>query len=54
VDSWAEVRVYKLGTPVAELIHALTTPGDKTDELLREVAQGSAKEVLDEIRALVC
>jgi hypothetical protein len=53
-DGWAEARIYRLGTPVAELISATSRPGETGDAILREQAESSATETLDRIRALVC
>ena len=53
-DAWQEVRVYKLGTPMAELLHAANEPGNQQDEVLRSVAQDDAAEVLEQVKALVC
>lgn len=50
----APVRIYKLGSPVADLIDAVLDPGDEHDEELREAATGSSSEILDRIRELVC
>jgi hypothetical protein len=49
-----EVRVYKLGSPVAEVIEAALQPGDDQDELLREAATREASLTLNKIRDLVC
>ena len=48
------VRVYKLGSPVAELIQALTQPSLTHDEKLRRAGGGEAEDILNQIRALVC
>jgi len=53
-DAWQDVRVYKLGTPLAELLCAANEPGQEQDMVLRKVAQNDAAEVLDQINALVC
>lgn len=53
-DAWQEVRVYKLGSPMAELLHAANAPGGEQDAVLRGVAQNDAAEVVEQIRALVC
>ncbi len=49
------VRVYKLGTPVAEIINAAVTPGLSEDETLRRATGGGsdADAVLMKIRELV-
>ena len=48
------VRVYKQGTPVADVIQAATTPSIERDEDLRQAAGGDASETLTKIRELVC
>lgn len=48
------VRVFKQGTAVADLIDAATTPSVEHDEELRQAAGGEASETLDRIRELVC
>jgi hypothetical protein len=53
-DAWQHVRVYKLGTPVGDVLNAADRPGDEGDKMLRKVVQDNASEVLREIRALVC
>lgn len=53
-DAWAEARIYRLGTPMAELITATSNPGESGDVVLRDLAEGSATETLERIRALVC
>jgi hypothetical protein len=53
-DAWAEARIYRLGTPIAELITATSHPGEKGDAVLRELAEGSASETLAKIKTLVC
>lgn len=50
----APVRIYKLGSPVADLIDAVLDPGDEHDEELREAATASSSEIIDRIRELVC
>lgn len=47
------VRVYRLGSPVANVISAVLHPSAAGDETLRQ-SGGSDAEVLREIRQLVC
>jgi hypothetical protein len=54
LDQSAEVRLFVLGTPAADLIHAVCEPGSAGDHVIREAASGSAVETIREIRALVC
>jgi hypothetical protein len=49
-----QVRVYKVDSPVAEVIEAALEPGDDRDELLREAANKEASLKLNQIRDLVC
>lgn len=49
-----DVRLYRLGTPVAELIGAVLYPSRENDDKLRDVAEDGASDTLDRIRALVC
>jgi hypothetical protein len=51
---WQLVRVYKLGSPVAELIQAVLEPSPGHDEKLRRAAGGDAEAILQKIRELVC
>ena len=47
------VRLYRLGTPTAELIGAVLDPSEENDAKLREIGSNGATELLDRIRALV-
>ena len=47
------VRLYKLGSKVADLIDAVFEPGDQHDKELREAAGGSDSEIVRKIRELV-
>jgi hypothetical protein len=53
-DQWKCVRLYRLGTPVADLIDAVLQPSAQHDEELRAAAGGEDAKVLRDIRALVC
>lgn len=48
-----EVRVFRLGSPIADIVNAVVTPSASGDMLLREVG-GHEAEVLNKIRELVC
>ncbi|MFA5786486.1 MAG: hypothetical protein WDA71_05810 [Actinomycetota bacterium] len=48
------VRVYKLGTPVAEIIDAVLRSSESGDARLREAAAGEDAAILKKIRDLVC
>ena len=48
------VRIYKLGSPVADLIDAVLTPSEAHDSEIREAVQSEATTVLNQIREWVC
>lgn len=48
------LRLYKLGTPVAQVIDAVLNPSLEHDRELRQMAEGDAQTTLEQIRALVC
>jgi hypothetical protein len=48
------VRVYKLGSPIADLIDAVLEPSIAHDEELRQAVAGDAAEIVQRIRDLVC
>jgi hypothetical protein len=48
------VRLYKHGTPVADVIDAVLQPGEQHDEEIREAAAKETAEVLKQIRELIC
>lgn len=49
-----KVRVFRRGTPIADLVDAVLSPSDFGDERLREAGGNQATEILKEIRQLVC
>jgi hypothetical protein len=53
-SQYARVRIYKLGSSVADVIEAVLNPGEAGDARLRETAGGNAEGLLAEIRELVC
>jgi hypothetical protein len=53
-SQYERVRIYKLGTPVSDLISAVLTPGEDGDERIRELSTGTANETLERVRELVC
>jgi hypothetical protein len=53
-DSWQQVRLFKLGTPVGDILTAANNPGEEGDKVLRELAEGDASERLRQIKVLVC
>ena len=50
-----EVRLYRLGTPIADLVAAVIAPGSDNDEKLKAATGNGANadEILDRIRELV-
>jgi hypothetical protein len=48
------VRLYRLGTPLADLIKAVLEPGETNDARLLKMTDSDASEVLKKIRELVC
>ena len=56
VPDWQEepLRLYRMGTPVADLIDAVLDPNQNHDEELRAAVAGGATDTLNQIRALVC
>lgn len=54
---WDPIRVYKLGSKVADLIDAVLKPSKEHDDEIRQALGGEKAElmdVLDRIRELVC
>ena len=56
MPDWQEVpvRLYRMGTPVADIIDAVVTPSKAHDDELTGLIGGNAAEILNKIRALVC
>lgn len=48
------VRIYQLGSPVADIIDAASQVGEDNDELLRSAAAGDEANLLRQVRELVC
>ncbi len=48
------VRLYKLGTPIGDLIDAVITPSPAHDEEIRQVIKADNSVILNQIRELVC
>jgi hypothetical protein len=54
-DQSAMVRIYRQGTPVADLIDAVLHPGPGHDDELRQLVGGNtAEQTLKRVRELVC
>lgn len=49
-----EVRLFRLGTPIADTINAVLHPSEGGDQVLRQSAGSEAQSVLKQIRDLVC
>ncbi|ONM49554.1 hypothetical protein [Nocardia donostiensis] len=49
-----EVRLYLLGTPIADVVSAVLSPSERGDATLRSVASSDAQEKLVQIRDIVC
>lgn len=48
------VRVFRLGTPIADAVNAVLHPSTGGDQVLRQMGSGQGQEVLKKIRELVC
>jgi hypothetical protein len=49
-----QVRVYRLGSRIANIIDAVLDIDEESNETIRSAAGGDAGEVLKQVRALVC
>ena len=50
---WVPVRLFKLGSPIADLIDAALNPSDEHDEELRKAVTGGDTETIKRIKALL-
>ena len=50
---WAFVRVYRLGSEIADLIDAVMEPSEEHDEELRKAGGGGAADVLRQIKDII-
>ena len=48
------VRLYLLGSPIADVVSAVMRPSDSGDETLRALSDSQAQELLRQVRELVC
>lgn len=48
------VRVFRLGTPIADVVNAVAHPSTGGDHVLRQLAAGQGQDILKKIRELVC
>ncbi len=53
-DQTEHVRVYKLGSPAANLIGAVLNPSQDNDDVIRSAVEGGDTELVEQIRELVC
>ena len=53
-DQMRNVRLYRLGSPIADLIDAVLQPSEAHDEELRAAAGGEDAAIVRRIRELVC
>lgn len=53
-NQWEEVRLYRLGTLLSDVVDAVAKPSAKGDEVLRTVSSSDSQETLRKIRELVC
>lgn len=49
-----EVRVFRLGSPIAETVNAVLRPSQTGDDVLRRSAGSDAQKILKQVRELVC
>jgi len=49
-----EVRLYRLGTGIADTINAVLHPTEAGDQVLRQSAGSTAQDVLRRVREIVC
>jgi hypothetical protein len=56
VPDWQErpLRLYRMGTPIADLIDAVIEPSPIHDDELKSAVSGGDADVVNQIRALVC
>ncbi len=47
-------RIYKLGSPAADLIDAVLQPSEAHDAEIQEAVSGDAQEIMNRVRELVC
>lgn len=52
-NQWDEVVIFKLGSKVAKVIDAVQKPNEHSAKVLRELVANTAKEKLDEIKAIL-
>ncbi|WP_371644357.1 hypothetical protein OG974_23420 [Streptomyces sp. NBC_00597] len=53
-NQYAEVRLYLLGSPIADIVKAVLSPSSKGDDALRDMGSFEAQERLRQVREIVC
>ncbi|KAA3638830.1 MAG: hypothetical protein DWP92_05565 [Armatimonadetes bacterium] len=48
------IRIYRQGSPIAEIVDAVLNPSMSHDAELRQAVGGDAQQILDLVRELVC
>jgi hypothetical protein len=49
-----QVRIYRLGTPIADVANAVLHPNAGGDQVLRQMGAAQGQDILKKIRELVC
>lgn len=49
-----QVRVFRLGTPIADVVNAVLLPSPSGDQVLRQLGGVKGQDILKKIRELVC
>ena len=52
-NQWDEVRIYRLGSQIADLIAVATQVGNENDQRLRDLVSDDAARIIEQIRKLV-
>ncbi len=48
------VRIFRLGTPIADTVNAVLNPSTGGDQVLRQIGAAQGQDILKKIRELVC
>ena len=54
LNQWEKVRLFRMGSQIADLIRVVTDVSEENDEKLREAISDDARNVLDRVRKMVC
>lgn len=49
-----DVRVFRLGTPIADVVSAVLHPSSGGDQVLQQMGAAQGQDILKKIRELVC